>query len=305
MKRLISLIGLQSLLTIAGWSQYSGLPPFNFSGAGGGSSALVLLGNYPASASSEVDMTTRNAAGQTGNVFQTDFDLYFVAFQDIVFSAPGSVTSFEMKFHDSGSYDTGSHYYTSQFAWSAGGTAAGGVGQTTSIQLSPLNGRTVSSTSTFAGNGEFYIHEMNNARYEIRITGLQPATNASSILFQAHTSGGGYDTGSNYSWVRNLAVSSGIGANGSNSDTSMQLYVSQSSTTTYSVAGTVKLSDPQGSEYKMLSGVMTGFDTLDAALGISVISGMYKSATAMDGFRIKASSGNLQLGTVRCYGVAK
>lgn len=142
--------------------------------------------------------------------------------------------------------------------------------------------------------------------YEIRFVSLLPGTNAQPILIQASTNGGSsYDTGANYNWVRYLAVAGGAAAAGVNADTSITFYPAQSSNTNYGVSGKLQLSNPLGGTgFTFFNGTVTGFDTADAALGISIIAAQYASTTAVNAFRILPGSGNLASGSVRCYGIA-
>jgi hypothetical protein len=142
--------------------------------------------------------------------------------------------------------------------------------------------------------------------YEIRFTALLPATNATPILIQVSTNGGSsYDTGANYNWVRYLAVAGGSAQAGASGDTSILFYPSQSSNTNSGVSGTLQLSNPLGGTgFTSFNGTVTGFDTLDAALGISMVTGQYATTTAVNAFRILAGTGSLASGSVRCYGIA-
>jgi hypothetical protein len=144
--------------------------------------------------------------------------------------------------------------------------------------------------------------------YQIRVTHLIPATSGANVLMLAHA-GGVYDTASNYTWVGFRQSAAGSANNvGSNSTTSFGLDVSggiSNSTTTGSFRATIDLSDPLGATgYPSLTDDASDWDGTANAEVIARMSGSYKSTTAMDGFRIKASSGNLTSGVVRCYGIA-
>lgn len=74
------------------------------------SPGLALLEQRTASASATLDFTTRNAAGQSGATFQSDFDTYYIEIEDIV-PATNDV-SFKMLCSTNGgsSYDTSGVY---------------------------------------------------------------------------------------------------------------------------------------------------------------------------------------------------
>jgi hypothetical protein len=73
-------------------------------------------------------------------------------------------------------------------------------------------------------------------------------------------------------------------------------------TTTRSVNGTLRLYNPGSAYYKFFTFQVGMFDS---SRSYSVQGGSeYQSATAVNAFRIVASSGNLASGTVRCYGIA-
>jgi hypothetical protein len=56
-----------------------------------GSGALVLLATSTASASASLSLTTRNATGQSGALFQSDYDVYEIDIIDVVTSATTKV----------------------------------------------------------------------------------------------------------------------------------------------------------------------------------------------------------------------
>jgi hypothetical protein len=69
--------------------------------------------------------------------------------------------------------------------------------------------------------------------------------------------------------------------------------------------GSYVLSNPlSASVNKTLTGLANYTNNATAALGVAMVAGQYKSNTAVNAFRVLASSGNIASGTVRCYGIA-
>jgi hypothetical protein len=121
-------------------------------GGGGGSGALVLLEEHTASASAEMDFTTRNAVGQSGASFQSDFDVYVLEFVNV--TPATNNTDFWLRCSTNGgsSYDSTSGHY----AWamwrlvSSGGSGATGSQGDTQIGMSG-NLATMSNTTSDGG----------------------------------------------------------------------------------------------------------------------------------------------------------
>lgn len=98
------------------WSGASG------SGSSGGS--LVLLGTYNASSSTEIDAVTRNASGQSGAIFQTDYDQYKIEIMGLTFST-GIIPEIQFSTNGGTSYDTGANYAWTEFVhYTTTGTSA-------------------------------------------------------------------------------------------------------------------------------------------------------------------------------------
>ena len=60
------------------------------------SGAMILLASLSASASASLDFTTRNAAGQSGAIFQTDYDHYRIEFMQVVCATMGTSCYFRV-----------------------------------------------------------------------------------------------------------------------------------------------------------------------------------------------------------------
>ena len=144
--------------------------------------------------------------------------------------------------------------------------------------------------------------------YEIDVINLLPATSSSSVGLQMSTDGGStYDAGSNYSWISSTGIpTSSLSADGSNSDTQLTLFEVYTANANYTLAGQYRLYGPASGAYTLVTGIgfgLTGADGRAAEILSNV--GAYQSTTAVNAFRVIASTGNLTSGTVRCYGIAK
>ena len=102
----------------------AGLP-----GGSGGSGSRVLLSTKTASASASLDFTSRDAAGVSGNLFQSDFTEYEVEFRDIVAATNGAVMRMQYS-SDGGSTWQTTAIYTREFHWSSSSSGHGVSGAT-------------------------------------------------------------------------------------------------------------------------------------------------------------------------------
>jgi hypothetical protein len=96
--------------------------------------SLILLGSLEAASSATLDFATRNAAGQTGAAFASDFDEYVIELVNVI-PATNAVDLFWRFSTDGGAtYDTSNLYAFSIFAWVTGASATDGaaVGSPTS-----------------------------------------------------------------------------------------------------------------------------------------------------------------------------
>lgn len=102
-------------------------------GGGGGGGGLVLLESHTASSVATLDFTTRNAAGQSGNTFQTDYDGYLI---EIVELLPATnATSLLMKLHTSGGFSA-TGYKSNGSVFVVGGSAFFGSNTATEFSYS-------------------------------------------------------------------------------------------------------------------------------------------------------------------------
>ena len=104
-------------------------------GGGGGGGSLVLLAEYTASSSATLDLTTRNVTGQSGALFQSDYDTYQIEVVDLVPATSTVGCSMVVSTNGGSTWDTGNNYnWASQnFIRSTG--AYSGSGADTKIPL--------------------------------------------------------------------------------------------------------------------------------------------------------------------------
>ncbi len=143
------------------------------SASGGSAGALVLLESHTASASASLDFTTRNAAGQSGALFQSDYDEYIFKYSNIL-PASGSVFFYMRMSTDGGAtFDAGSNYTGGQWGWRSGGSGLGGGGGSQSqisMNLSGAGGLSTTSTGGLTGHAELFsplstsVHKQVNGR---------------------------------------------------------------------------------------------------------------------------------------------
>lgn len=137
---------------------------------------------------------------------------------------------------------------------------------------------------------------------------MVPATAAVDLRLRFSTDGGAtYDAGANYEyadWIFKATSSfTTLAQSGSGTGATFATNIS-TSTTNGGVCSTLKLYSPRSTTcYKVIHGATTFYSNDGGFYGVSV-AGIYKSASAINAFRVIASSGNIT-GTVRLYGVRK
>jgi hypothetical protein len=126
---------------------------------GGGSGALVLLESHTASASSSLDFTTRNAAGQSGATFQSDYDQYIIELINIIPTT--NAVQLLMRMSVSAAFDaTAGNYSWDDMRIGPGGAAAGGSASAqTSLNITGSgNVENLKNTAAEGGlNGHFRL----------------------------------------------------------------------------------------------------------------------------------------------------
>lgn len=116
-------------------------------------SGLVPLGTYTGTTTSSLSMLTRNATGQSGNLFQSDFDLYEVDIVSTTFTAalnPG------FQFSTNGtSCDTGANYEWQEFQ-GFGSTTNSGKGTSAVAMLLSDSNVTMATGAVWSGTYTVY-----------------------------------------------------------------------------------------------------------------------------------------------------
>lgn len=160
---------------------------------------FVLLESHTASSSASLDFTTRNATGQSGATFQSDYDVYVIDVMDLRAATAAAVVRLQV------SDDGGSSYKTSGYSWSQnnviiGGTTTGsnGAGSAASIQLwgdSAGVGQGTGATNTMSGTFRLF-NPLGTATFKyLRGEGIGHY-NTNSSWYQFSMGGFWYNSGS-------------------------------------------------------------------------------------------------------------
>lgn len=130
--------------------------------SGGGGGSQTLLGSYPASSSAELDAITRNSSGQSGAIFQSDFDEYVFELVNLVPSNSSVHLLFQVSTNGGSSWVTAANnYFWAGVASSTGGTGAVGAHNDSSITLDGAAGSAPLSNSAALGGlmGSFRVFD--------------------------------------------------------------------------------------------------------------------------------------------------
>ena len=127
--------------------------------ASGGSSATpgrVLLESHTASSSATLDFTTRNATGQSGATFQSDYDEYVIEFQSLVPATNATFLNLAFSSNDGSTWDTTLGHYIWQayfFIFSAaaptGDNNAAGIVIAQAVSNSAIDGGATASATVY------------------------------------------------------------------------------------------------------------------------------------------------------------
>lgn len=140
-------------------------------GGGSGDVGLVLLESHTASASATVDFTTRNASGQSGATFQSDYDEYEIHLIGVLPANDG--VTLQLTFSSNGGSSfiaTGYGYIIQYLGWNG----ATGVINSISDSVIKLNGGVENTTSTAVSNSRVIIY---NPGSSTRRKGVQIQSN--------------------------------------------------------------------------------------------------------------------------------
>jgi hypothetical protein len=184
--------------------------------------------------------------------------------------------------------------------------ASAGAGATPALVL--VEQHTASASAALAFTSCFSSTYKN---YVIEISSLIPATNNVDLVIEVSTDGGStWDTTSgHYDWHCFRFTNSATGASGSTSDASFVLTsgfaVVPNTASAGGVVGSLKIYNPLGGTSRTrINGTVESVNTGSSSDMMFLVGGSYNQNTAVNAFRIRASSGNLTSGTVLVYGLA-
>lgn len=145
------------------------------SGGGSGGTSYngeVLLAELTASASATLDFSSRNVAGQSGLLFQSDYDEYMVEFIGVRPATDGAVFWLRMSTDGGATFDAGANYYSVNFSFQevASGTAGGGAAQSKIIVCVG-----VSSVASYSMSGSMKVFDPLNSSLFKNVVGTTSA----------------------------------------------------------------------------------------------------------------------------------
>lgn len=184
-----------------------------------------------------------------------------------------------------------------QVLTSAGGTSAP-TWSTPSMVL--LSTQTASSSATIDFTS---ISSGTYSSYVLVGSNIVPATNAVYLIMRMSVGGSFLSGGSDYSQRAYRYVASGAAAEGYAAGTGIAISPigeTMSNSTTFGNNFRVEIYSHTGSTYKSVNGQFTGYGSSYIS---SVFGGSTLTASAIDGFRLLMSSGNIASGTFKLYGV--
>lgn len=161
---------------------------------------FALLEQHTASSSATLDFTS---------FISSTYDEYLFEFVDV---RPSTTNSLLLRCSVGGTFDSGSFYTTSQFAFSYLGSAAGGQSITTSILVAPFAGRTLITTANLSGQGSFRLYAPQGANYK-RFIGMVMVPDSVTTVPQPLMVGWEYQSTSAIDGIR-FFTSSGTIASG-------------------------------------------------------------------------------------------
>jgi hypothetical protein len=152
------------------------------------SPALVLLETRTASASASLNFTTRNAPGQSGATFQSDYDEYLIEIVNIV-NGSAAIPRFRCSTNGGSSYDAGANY-----DWGWGFVFNGTPGSIFGAGASGIDWRNGNTTLAANGswNGSLRLFAPLGALYKAFIGQIAMRDNSSGQVF--FNGGGSYNS---------------------------------------------------------------------------------------------------------------
>jgi hypothetical protein len=117
--------------------------------------ALVLLAELTANNSASLAFTTRNVSGQSGAIFQSDYDVYGVEIVSVIPATNAQSLLLNYSTNGGSSWDTGSNYaFAELYIASTPTSGNGGSSTATAIRLADTVGN--SSAGGVSGNYQIY-----------------------------------------------------------------------------------------------------------------------------------------------------
>lgn len=202
-------------------------------------------------------------------------------------------------------------WFRSKSAGSFGSWYAFATQDYVDASLADASLRVLLATKTASASATLDFTEFNNAtyrRYEFELDAVIPATDAVSLYLRTSTDGGStYDNGaSDYQWNANGFSGASATQGGAASASDMQLntvIVWGNSTNETGVSGLLRLWAAPAATYTHVEGAVAGWSSAGTLLRLSV-GGARLSAADVDACQFLFSSGNIESGTIRMFGIA-
>lgn len=176
--------------------------------------------------------------------------------------------------------------------------------------ITASSGRVLLATKTASSSASLDFTEFDNAtyrRYEFEFDAVIPATDAVSLNMLTSTDGGStYDSGaSDYTWNANGFSGASATQGGAATAAAIQLntvIVWGSDTNETGVNGTISLWAAPAATYTVMEGRIAGWSSAGTLLRLS-LGGARLSAADVDACQFLFSSGNIESGTIRMFGI--
>jgi hypothetical protein len=150
----------------------------------------VLLAELTASASSSLDFATRNAAGQSGAMFQSDYDEYIVEFINVLPGTNSVGFWIRMSTDGGASYDSGNNYRFANYLVNDSGSFSTNSVAASSTSRVTVASETVSSTAANGGIcGNVKLTNPLSATQHKTVNGQTAALYADGNWYNALTAG--------------------------------------------------------------------------------------------------------------------
>lgn len=176
--------------------------------------------------------------------------------------------------------------------------------------VSGVSSRTLLATKTASASASLDFTEFDNGtyrRYEFELDAVIPATDAVSLNMLTSTDGGAtYDSGaSDYTWNANGFSGASATQGGAATAAAIQMntvIVWGSDTNETGVNGKISLWAAPAATYTVMEGRIAGWSSAGTLLRLS-LGGARLSAADVDACQFLFSSGNIESGTIRMFGI--